>query len=77
MTETLAIHEYIAQKWKPELLGQDLKHRAQVSMLANVVYDLKQKITIPCYTTGKIGECYNAIAENLPKILNFKLSKGS
>ena len=46
-------------------------------MLANVVYDLKQKITIPCYTTGKIGECYTAIAENLPKILEFKLNKQS
>lgn len=58
-------------------MGSDSKHRAQVDMLANVIYDLKHRISTPCYRSGNITDCFNAIAQFLPPILNFKLSKGS
>jgi glutathione S-transferase len=41
LSESLAIHRYIADKWKPELLGTDPKHRAHVSMLSQIVSEFK------------------------------------
>lgn len=50
ITEHMAIHQYIADKWMPELLGKSLAQRAKVDMLAGVVWDLKKAATIGCYT---------------------------
>ena len=41
MTETKAIHQYVADKWMPELLGSNPKERSKVVMLAGVIGDLK------------------------------------
>ena len=49
ITETYAIHKYLADKYKPELLGKDAETRAVVNQLAGVIYDLKMKVTMPCY----------------------------
>jgi glutathione S-transferase len=35
LTETLPIHKYIADKWKPELKGKDPQTRAAISMLSS------------------------------------------
>ena len=51
MTETHAIHRYIAEKWNPDLLGKTVEMRARVNNLAYVVHDLKIKCTMPCYQT--------------------------
>ena len=48
----MAIHQYIADKWMPELLGTTPQERAEVEMLAGVIGDLKKKTTSPCYTNG-------------------------
>lgn len=55
MTECVAIHAYIADKWMPELLGRDHNERAQVNMLANVLNDFKGKVTFPCYSSADKG----------------------
>jgi len=34
LTETIAINQYIADKWNPELLGKDPQTRAQINMTA-------------------------------------------
>ena len=49
VTETLAIHYYIADKWNPDLLGKTVEERAIVEMLKGVVMDVKQAITKPLY----------------------------
>ena len=41
MTETMAIHKYLADKYKPELLGTTPQERGTVNMLAGVLSDLK------------------------------------
>ena len=51
LTETLAIHRYIAEKWNPELLGKTPEIRARVSNFAYVIHDLKMRCTMPCYQT--------------------------
>ena len=52
ITEHMAIHRYIAQKWMPQLLGKDLEQKAKVDMLAGVLWDLKRVSTMGCYTDG-------------------------
>ena len=77
MTETIPIHVYIAEKWKPELIAQTPQAKAEVNQLANVIQNFKMKITMPCYTTGNADDCKQAIADLLPPILEFKLNKGA
>ena len=49
MTETLAIHKYLADKYKPNLLGANPEQRGQVSMLEGIISAYKSAITNPCY----------------------------
>ena len=53
ITETLAIHRYIAEKWKPELCGKNAADKARVTMLSKILYDLKMGVTGPCYRGTK------------------------
>jgi glutathione S-transferase len=77
MTETMPIHKYIAEKYKPELLGKDAQHKASVNMLANVIFAFKMKLLTPCYMNGDQQECLNGLKEDLPAILEYKLNQGS
>ena len=77
MTETMPIHQYIAEKWKPELIGKDAQTKAEVNQLANVITNFKMKITMPCYMSGDVEEIKSAITSLLPAIVDFKLNKGS
>ena len=70
LTESFAIHKYIADKWKPELLGTDAQQRANVNMLANVILELKTGITLPCYKGDK-EPIMNTIATKVPPVVNF------
>lgn len=49
LTEHLAIHKYVADKWMPSLLGTNLYERAHVDMLCGVIWDLKKSATMGCY----------------------------
>ena len=65
MTETVPIMKYLADKFKPELLGTSVEHRATVNMLGNVISDLKGKATLPVYGRADKDEFLG----NLPNML--------
>ena len=71
MSETFAIHKYIADKWQPELLGKDAAQRAQVNMLSGVLKDVKEAITRPCYTQTDKTVVADAARNHLPKIVEW------
>ena len=71
LTETLAIHKYLAEKYSPELLGKDLKEKAKVNMVSGVIGDLKGAATRPCYATGEKSDITNAMKDRLPPIIKF------
>ena len=50
ITETVAIMQYIAKKWRPELLGRSAAEVGRVNMLLAHVVQLKMKSTGPCYS---------------------------
>ena len=52
LTESIAIHRYLADKYMPELLGRTETQRAEVSMLEGIICGagLKNAVTHPCYT---------------------------
>lgn len=53
MTEALAIHKYIAEKWNKNLLGTSVEERADIEMIAFLLKDIKTSCTLPCYeSTG-------------------------
>lgn len=49
LTETAAIMQYIAKKWRPELLGRNAAEVGRINMLWAHVLKLKNDTTIPCY----------------------------
>lgn len=49
LTETLAIMQYIAKKYKPELLGRNAAEVGRIHMLEAAVYKLKMSTAGPCY----------------------------
>lgn len=67
ITETVAIMQYIAKKYRPSLLGSSAAEFARIIMLQDKVHTLKMKATIPCYTTGDaeatIDECRPILAK--------------
>ena len=53
LTETFAIHKYLADKFAPELLGTDAEQQGVVNMLSGVILDIKNGVTGPCYSGDK------------------------
>jgi glutathione S-transferase len=41
LTESIAIHKYIADKWDQDLLGKDIATRAKVNMIIYPIAELK------------------------------------
>ena len=71
MTESMAIHQYIADKWDPTLLGNTPKERAKVMMMGNIIGDLAKAVTVPHYTSGSKEESLGKVPMQLPPILKF------
>ena len=71
ITESLAIHRYIADKWKPELLGSDAQHRAHVSMLSHIINDLKWSIVPDCYGSGDKVHLMQLVHEKMPPVVKY------
>ena len=69
LTETIAIHRYLADRYRPELLGRTEKQRAEVSMLEGIICGsgLKNAITKPCYKNDR-DEAVKVIEEQAPTI---------
>ena len=74
ITETTAIHRYIAERWNPELLGRDAQHRGLVNMVGNVVHDAKFPLTLPGYG-GNLPKLEEEIAKRIPPIVAFMRGK--
>ena len=53
LTESMAIHKYIARKWSPALLGANALEYANAEMLTEFVGKLKGWVTMPSYTGGE------------------------
>lgn len=45
--------QYIAEKWDPSLLGQDIKSKAEADMLSGVLWDAKKQIINGCYSESE------------------------
>ena len=71
ITEFLAIHKYVADKWNPELLGRDPVERANVEMLCGIVSDLKWAFSRPCYSSPDVAPIVEIIRARLPPIVSF------
>jgi len=71
MTETLAIHRYIADRYKPELLGSDPLVRARVSMVEGVLLGLKNAVTGPCYASRDKVKITTAIKSTVPIVVKY------
>merc|ERR1712243_114970 len=75
LTETYAIHRYLANKYCPALSGRTVEEKARTDMLSGIVQELKMEVTRPCYTTGDKTEILKAVDSKLPKII--KMMSGS
>ena len=71
ITETAAIHIYVADKWMPALLGDSAEQRAKVNMLYGIIFELKLKVTIPCYMGSDRSNLISEMNARLPGILKF------
>jgi len=72
LTETHAIHLYIADKWNPDLLGKTPQERAKANMLWDIIKEVKTAVTSPCYGRANMEDAMKVMAEKLPAILKFK-----
>ena len=70
-TETLAIHKYVADQWKPECLGKTAAEKAQVNMCSGVLLDIKMGTTMPCYMSGDVEKIKECITAKMPAIVAF------
>jgi len=69
LSETLAIHEYIAEAFDKALLGKNAKDKATVNMLVGVIKDLRMKAVMPCYGSGDKKEITDEYKKRLPPII--------
>ena len=71
LSETNAIHEYIADKWMPSLNGSTPQEKAQVAMIGAVVHEINfPGVTIPCYQNNKAA-ALKTIEEKVPLLVKF------
>ena len=72
LTETTAIHKYLAEKFCPNLLGNNIEHRGEVNMLESIICGngLNGMIRNACYSNEK-EKAIKAIEDNVPIIAEF------
>ena len=68
ITETFAIHKYLADKFDPSLLGENAEQVGVVNMLAGVIQDIKNGVTRPCYSGDKEA-AMKCIQTKLPAVI--------
>lgn len=72
LTESKAIHQYIADKWDRALLGNNMKERSKAMMLGNVIDELKQAVTSSHYKNASKDVSLAKVPAMLPTILKFQ-----
>merc|ERR1712060_760784 len=75
LTETQAIHRYLAAKYSPELLDKTPEDTATLDMLAGVLIDVRSIVGRLCYTQDDKSKVQAAVEKVLPKIIKFLDSK--
>ena len=50
LSESMAIHQYIAENWNPELAGATIEERGKLDMVRAVLGDISGKVRPPCYS---------------------------
>lgn len=69
LTETKAIHHYIAEVWDQSLLGKNAKDKAIVEMLLGVVGEMRMKIAMSCYQQDDKSVSCQEYKNRLPPIV--------
>jgi len=69
LSESLAIHKYLAKKYKPDLLGKSQKHKTRVEMLSNAVNDLNWAVRRPMYEQDQVAPILEIISAKLPPLI--------
>lgn len=65
VTETLAIHEYLADKFEPAMLGSTPEAKARINMLAGVFSPIRWDITIQCIKASSKKEVADSMFERV------------
>ena len=66
LSETVAIHRYIATKFSPETVGSTAHIQANVDMMWNIVHPLRfSLVTVGCYVHGDKEKIKSECAEKL------------
>lgn len=69
ITETMVIMQYVAKKWRPELLGKTSAEMGRVNMIAAQVHSLKMMATGPCYGSGDADAIIESCRPPLQKLV--------
>ena len=76
VSETVAIHRYIAAKFAPETCGSSAHVQANVDMMWNIVHPLRfSLVTIACYTHGDKEKIKTETADKLKQISSWLKGK--
>lgn len=71
LTETLAIHQYIAEVWDHTLLGKTAQDKAKVQMITCVVSEFRMSIVKLCYQQDDRNVAIEAYKKKLPEIIAY------
>ena len=73
-TESRTIIEYVALKYRPELLGETIRDKVMISQLAGVIYDVKVYMAANCYSDDFLSrkdQVVNGVREELRKTARY------
>ena len=69
ITESLAIQQYIAARWKPELIGRTPQEKAKVYQMHSIVYDIFiNKMIKPGFGTDDRNAVYSGACDGFRPI---------
>ena len=71
MSETVPMMVYIAEKFRPEILGENTQEKATVSMITAVVHGAKNAVTGPCYQQDDKEKVLEAAWKNFKSLSKY------